>query len=94
MSSYGIKNVAVAIELILKLVNQNITQLQEGYKNIESSKNYVSISTIIGRRQIPAKCAKILAKAVRKIQGVENLKDMELWRALEILAERYLENEN
>lgn len=94
LSSYGIKNVAVAIELILKLVNQNITQLQEGYRNIENSKNYVPISTVIGRRQIPAGCAKTLSKAIRKIQGTENLKDIELWRALEILAERYLENES
>lgn len=93
MSSYGVKNVAVAVDLLLKLVNKNITQLQEAYENCNKLERYVPIHTIIGRRQIPVGCAKTFSKAVKKIQGKEKLKDIELWRALEILSERYLEDE-
>lgn len=93
LSSYGVKNAAVAMNIMLKLVTRNLTQLQEGYENVKGMERYVPISTVIGRRQIPVGCAKKIIKAIKKIQGVENLKDMELWRALELLAERYLENE-
>ena len=90
-SSYGIKNAAVAMDIMMKLVTRNLVQLQEGYEDAEGFERYVPISSVIGRRQIPVGSAKKVAKAVQKIQGSENLKETELWRALEILAERYLE---
>lgn len=89
-SSYGVKNVAVAFNLILKLVERNLTQLQEGYENIEAGRQYVPISTVIGRRKIPVTAAKTISKAIAKIQGENDIKDVELWRAIEILAEKYL----
>ena len=69
---------------------QNITQLQESYERPEDDKKWVPLETVVGRSKIPAKSAKILARAIQKIQGVENLKKGELWRGLEILAEKYL----
>lgn len=92
-SCYGIKNVATAVDIILKIFRQNITRLQSAYEKIDDDKKWVPLDTVIGRNKIPAKSAKTLAKAIRKIQGVENLKEVELWRALEILAERYLQDE-
>ena len=92
-SSYGVKNNAVTMGIILKLVNRNLIQLQEGYEDVDGKERYVPIGTVVGRRQIPVGCAKKIIKAVQKIQGMENLKNAELWRALEILAERYLEDE-
>ena len=89
-SSYCVKNVAVAFDLILKLVERNLTQLQEGYENLETGKQYVPISTVIGRRKIPIAAAKTIGKAIAKIQGENDIKDVELWRAIEILAEKYL----
>lgn len=59
-SSYGVKNVAVAFNLILKLVERNLVQLQEGYETIDKIKQYVHIGTIIGRQKIPATAANTL----------------------------------
>ena len=89
-ASYGIKNVATSVDLILKIFMQNITQLQESYECPEDDKKWVPLETVVGRSKIPAKSAKILARAMQKVQGVENLKKNELWRGLEILAEKYL----
>ena len=89
-SSYCVKNVAVTFDLILKLAERNLTQLQEGYEHLETNRQYVPISTVIGRRKIPATAAKIISKAIAKIQGKKDIKAEERWRALEILAEKYL----
>ena len=89
-SSYSIKNVATAVDLILKLFTKNICQLQEAYEKPEDDKNWIPLETVTGRRKIPAKSAKTIAKALNKLQGKENIKSSELWRGLEILAENYL----
>lgn len=93
-SCYGIKNVATAVDLILKVFMRNITQLQEAFENPrDDNKKWVPIETVIGRNKIPAKTAKNLAKAVQRIQGVKKLKDIDLWQALDVLAEKYLAGE-
>lgn len=92
-SAYGIKNAATAIDIILKMFKRNITQLQESYDKPEDDKKWVSLETVVGRNKIPAKSAKKLAKAVQKIQGAKNLKEVDLWKALEILADKYLAGE-
>lgn len=93
-SCYGIKNVATAVDLILKIFKRNVTQLQEAFEEPgEDSKKWVPIETVIGRNKIPAKLAKKLAKTVQKIQGAKKLKDMDLWQALDVLAEKYLSGE-
>ena len=89
-ASYGVKNVATSVDIILKIFMQNITQLQERYDKPEDDKKWIPLETVVGRNKIPAKTAKKLAKAIQKIQGAENLKKNELWRGLEILAEKYL----
>ena len=92
-SSYGVKNVATAVDIILKIFQKNITQLQKSYDKPADDKKWVPLETIIGRNKIPAGSAKKIIKAVQKIQGSEKLKEVELWRALEILAEKYLAGE-
>ncbi len=89
-ASYGVKNAAVAFELIVKLVERNLSQLQDGYMQSDVTKHYVPLSTIVGRRNIPSSAAKTICRALQKIQGERDLKDIELWQGLEILAEKYL----
>ena len=89
-SSNGIKNVATAIDIILKIFKRNITQLQESYDKPEDDKRWIPLETVIGRNKIPAGSAKKLLKAVQKIQNTEKLKKSELWQVLEVLAEKYL----
>ena len=92
-SVHGVKNVATAVDIILKIFKKNITQLQECYDRPEDDKKWVPLETIVGRNKIPAKTAKKLAKAVQKIQGAKNLKEVELWRTLDVLADKYLAGE-
>lgn len=90
LSSYGVKNVATAVDLILKLTKRNILQLQEGYESPENDKNWVPIETVIGRRKIPAGTAKVITKALSKMRGKGEIKSNELWAGLEQLAAAYL----
>ena len=94
MASYNVKNVATAVDIILKIFTRNVTQLQEGYDKPESDKSWVPIETVLGRRKIPAGTAKKLSKALSKIQGEENLKNGELWRGIETLVELYLRSDS
>ena len=90
LSSYGVKNVATAVDLILKLAHKNIIQLQEGYESPEKDKAWVPMETVIGRRKIPAGTAKVITKALNKMQGRGEIKSNELWAGLEQLAAAYL----
>ena len=90
MSSYGIKNVATAVDLILKVFQKNITQLQEGYKDKTKDKNFVPLETVIGRNKIPAGVAKKLSKAIAKVQGGGAIQSGEEYKALEIIADAFL----
>ena len=89
-SSYAIKNVTVAFDLILKLFFNNLTQLQEGYQDFNTDSNYVPISTVIGRQKIPPSLAKKLSKVLAKIKGEYDIKDSEILQCFEILIDKYL----
>ena len=89
-SSFNIKNVATAVDVILKVFKKNITQLQEGYKNTNRDKSFVPIETVIGRSKIPAGAAKKLSKAIAKLQGSGAIQSGEEYKALEIIADAYL----
>lgn len=93
LSSYGVKNVATAVDLILKLAERNVQQLQEGYENPERDKSWVPIETVLGRRKIPAGTAKILTKALNKMVGKKEIANNELWAGLEQMASVYLSGE-
>lgn len=90
MASYGIKNAATAIDLVLKLAARNITQLREGYEDASADKKWVPIETVIGRRKIPAGAAKVISKALSRMQGRGEINSNELWAGLEQLAAAYL----
>lgn len=89
MSSNKVKNVATAVSLVLKIFEANITQLQQAYIE-EADDRWVPLETVFGRRKIPSSVAKKCLSALRKIQGRQGLKDNELWRGLECLADSYL----
>lgn len=93
MASYNVKNVATAVDIILKIFTRNITQLQEGYELPERDKTWVPVETVLGRRKIPVGLAKKLSKTLTKIQGKENLKGDELWRGLELLVDCYTKSD-
>ncbi|MEE1306757.1 MAG: ParB/RepB/Spo0J family partition protein [Anaerovibrio sp.] len=90
MASYGIKNAATAIDLVLKLAARNITQPREGYEDASADKKWVPIETVIGRLKIPDGAAKVISKALNRMQGRGEINSNELWAGLEQLAAAYL----
>lgn len=93
LASYGIKNVATAVDIVLKLAERNITQLREGYEKNAPDKRWVPIESVIGHRKIPAGTAKVISKALSRMQGKGEIASNELWAGLEQLAAAYLESD-
>ena len=89
MSSYGVSNVATAMDIILKVFAKNITQLQDGYKN-DMSKTWVHLETVIGRRKIPSDLARKLSSILQKMESRGEIKKDELWKGLDKLCDTYL----
>lgn len=92
-SSYNVKNVATAFDLILNVFERNLTQLSEAWEENLKESHWVSIETVIGRNMIPVSSAKIIKKAVEKMLGKGDVTKKNLWQALEYLATRYLNGE-
>lgn len=90
-SSFGIKNVSTAVDIILKVFMKNITQLQEGYQDNSRNKSFVPIETVLGRRKIPAETAKKISAAIAKLQGSGKISKGEEYKALDILADKFLD---
>lgn len=90
-SSFGIKNVSTAVDIILKVFMKNITQLQEGYQDNSRDKSFVPIETVLGRRKIPAETAKKISAAIARLQGSGKISKGEEYKALDILADKFLD---
>lgn len=68
-SAHNVKNVATAVEIILKVFERNVTQLSEAWEDTTDDKRWVPLETVIGRSKIPAGSAKIIKKALDKMVG-------------------------
>lgn len=89
-SAYNVKNVATAVDLMLKLLSRNMDQLSEAWVDSDSDKSWVPIESVIGRNKIPSGTAKLLKKALDKMVGSQKIKSKELWKGLELLAQGFL----
>lgn len=85
-SSYGIKNVASAVDIVLSVFERHMSDLSEGW--IEENSSFVPIESVIGRRKIPIQCARSLLKAVTKIRETGRAEDFV--NALQIMSEDFL----
>ncbi|GHU57936.1 hypothetical protein AGMMS49975_24110 [Clostridia bacterium] len=90
-SAHNVKNVATAVDIILKVFERNITQLSEAWEETPDDKRWVPIETVIGRTKIPAECAKVLKKTLDKMVGAEEISSKELFRGIELLCQNYLD---
>ena len=68
-SAYNVKNVATAVELILKIFQRNVMQCSEGWVETTDNKRYVPIETVIGKTKIPADDANVIKKALDTMVG-------------------------
>lgn len=89
-SAYNVKNVATAVDLMLKLLTRNMDQLAEAWMDTDNDKNWVPIESVIGRNKIPAGSAKLVKKALDKMAGSQMIGSKNLWKGLEIMAETFL----
>lgn len=89
-SAYNVKNVATAVDLMLKLLSRNMDQLSEAWVDSDSDKSWVPVESVIGRNKIPSGTAKLLKKALDKMVGSQKIKSKELWKGLELLAQGFL----
>lgn len=89
-SAYNVKNVATAVDLILRVFERNMIQLSEAWEDTEDDKRWVPIESVIGRSKIPAESAKIIKKALDRMVGKEEITVKNLWQGLEYLCADYL----
>lgn len=88
-----IKNTAVGFMAMLEIVKNHMEELKEVWIDDAKDKEYVPISTIIGRSDIKAKNGRILDKAVQLLIDKREIKKADKEDALVVLAEKYLESQ-
>lgn len=91
--AYGVKNVATALDIILKLFEKNKYQLAEAWEDNLKDSNWVSVDTITGRSMIPLSSARVVKRAVDKMLSKGEINKDDTWKSLEIMAEAYLSKE-
>lgn len=89
-----IRNTAVGFMAMLEIVKKHMSELKEVWIEDAKDKEYVPISTIIGRSDIKAKDGRILDKAIERLIAKGEIKKSGKENALVVLAEKYLESEN
>lgn len=87
-----IKNTAVVIMAMLSIVNNHLEELKSYWIDDAKDKEYVPISTIIGRSDVAAKDGRVINKAVDKLISQGKVKGKEKEKALSFLSQFYLEN--
>ena len=91
-AAYNVKNVATAVELILKIFQRNVTQCSEGWVETTDNKRYVPIETVIGKTKIPAEDAKVIKKALDTMVGSGQLDAKALYSGITQLCQQYLDS--
>ena len=91
--AYGVKNVATALDLVLKIFEANKMQLSEAWEENLRDSNWISIESIIGREMVPVGSAKIIKKAVDKMLSGGKITKKNAWKSIELMAKAYLGEE-
>lgn len=88
-----IKNTAVAFMAMLEIVNNHMEELKDCWIDDAKDKEYVPLSTIIGRSSVKASSGRVINKAVERLLSKGEIKKDEKEEVLRILSEKYLESE-
>jgi hypothetical protein len=97
--SYGVKNVATTLMVILELFTRHLEELTEGFLDqageaVPSAGVNVPLETLVGDTNIPPKTAAVLKKALNRIRQDKGLKEGQQSQALQILAQYFLDGLN
>lgn len=90
-NSAGIKNTATVLMYMLELVNNHLDELKDMWISEASDKQWIPLSTIIGRTKVRASDGRIIEKAVKRMIDKQELKKNERYKAIRMLAEMYLD---
>lgn len=88
-----IKNTAVTIMAMVSIVNNHLEDLKSYWIDDAKDKEYVPLSTVIGRSDVTAKDGRVINKAIDKLVSKGVIKSKERDKALAYLAEEYLKND-
>ena len=92
-SAHNVKNVATAVDLILRVFERNMAQLSEAWEDTDDDKRWVPIESVLGRGKIPAQSAKVIKKALDRMAGRDEISAKTPWQGLEFLCADYLAGE-
>lgn len=87
-AAHNVKNVATAVDLILRQFKRNLGQLAEPWIDEEDSR-WVPVESVIGRVKIPASSARVIRRALDRMVDAGDISAKNLWQGLEIMAEEY-----
>jgi len=90
--AHNVSNSATAMTIMLNMFERALPHLSKVWFDGEHArhKGWIPIETMFGNG-MPAESAAKVAKAVAKVVGREELKPSETWKALERMAEKYLD---
>ena len=89
-AAHNVKNSAVSLELVLRVFENHLEDLQEGWANTEGGKFPVPFATIIGMENIPQEAAKTIKRAIDRMVDSGEISSKEKWKAIEKFAADYL----
>jgi hypothetical protein len=93
-ASYGIRNGATSILILLDIFARHHTDLAAGWFNeptlTAKHKGWVPLSSILGTDTVPAEAAVVIKQAVDKMQADGDVDETSRWQAIEKIAADYL----
>jgi hypothetical protein len=91
-ASWGVGNVATALELVLDVYEEHLEATQAGWLDGEGEptrKGTAPIESVVGGRDVPVDAAAVITRALKKARRDAGDPEMPLWRALELVCGDY-----
>lgn len=94
-ASYGVKNVATALRIVLDVFERHQLELSDGWydeveQEVRLKQGYVPLSSVFGTDLVPAKAAAVMKRAVEKMIAKDDLDGRNRARAIELWAADWL----
>lgn len=86
----GVKNTATVFLCMLEIVNRHLDEVKDMWIDRANPKEYVPISSLVGRRDMLSDDARMVNKAIERLISTGEVKKTDKEKALAVLAEKYL----
>lgn len=89
--SYGVRNRATILWLLLNFVEAHLTDFAAAWEpESERRDGWVPLSSIFGTRAVPVEAARVIKRAVDKMVSADDVSEKARWQAIEFWAAEYL----